>query len=440
MKRAFKSLVVATSLLAFLQASLLAQAPAPTAPATTTPASQPAFKPEELEQLVAPIALYPDALMAQILMASTYPLEVVMAARWVKANTQLKGDALKKEAEKQSWDETIKELVLFPTVLNMMSEKLDWTQKLGDAFLSQQKDVMDAAQRLRAKAQKSGTLKDSKELAIKTEPAAAGASVTQTIVIESKNPEVIYVPTYDPVTIYGPWPYPAYPPYYYYPPGYVPGAALFTFTAGVIVGSWISNGCNWGAGNVNVNVNRNTNINNINRNNINNGNRGGQRWEHNPDHRRGTGYRDTASQQKYSRRSDPQSMQSRENFRGRAEQGREQMAREGINNQRDLAGREIGGREGGREGGRDPGQTRDFGGGQGRDQGRNQGGAQQRDLGGGQSRDLGGGREGGRSSSSNAFGGGSGASARNSSSRGAASRGGGGGGARGGGGGGRGRR
>jgi hypothetical protein len=140
------------------------------------------FKQEELEQLVAPIALYPDSLMAQILMASTYPLEVVQAGRWAKKNKDLKGDALTAALEQQNWDPSVKSLVNFPQVLDMMSEKLDWTQKLGDAFLAQQKEVMDTVQKLRAKAEAEGNLKTTKEQKVVVE------KETQTIVIESSSP------------------------------------------------------------------------------------------------------------------------------------------------------------------------------------------------------------------------------------------------------------
>src|SRR5215475_7500246 len=137
------------------------------------------FKPEEIEQLVAPIALYPDSLVAQILMASTYPLEIVQADRWVKANKTLQGEALTAALEAQNWDPSVKSLVNFPQVLAMMSEKLDLTQKLGDAFLAQQKDVMDAIQRLRAKAQAQGNLKTTKEQNVIVEQAAAQTTVVE---------------------------------------------------------------------------------------------------------------------------------------------------------------------------------------------------------------------------------------------------------------------
>jgi hypothetical protein len=206
------------------------QSPAPAAAAA--PGAK-TFSQQELDQLLAPIALYPDALLAQVLMASTYPLEVVEADRWVKANPKLKEKALEDALQKQRWDPSVKSLAVFPQVLTMMSEKLDWTQKLGDAFLAQQKDVLATAQTLRNKAVKQGTLKDSKEQKVTTET----TGTTTVVKIEPTNPEVVYVPTYNPTVVYGSWPYPAYPPYYYYPPGYTAGAAFFGFAAGAFVGA-----------------------------------------------------------------------------------------------------------------------------------------------------------------------------------------------------------
>ena len=210
--------------------SACAQAPSS---ASSSAASGKSFSQEELDQLLAPIALYPDALLAQVLMASTYPLEVVSAERWVKANAALKDKALQDALQQQTWDPSVKSLAVFPQVLTMMSEKIDWTQKLGDAFLAQQKEVLATAQALRAKAAAQGTLKDSNEQKVTTD-ATGGTTV---ISIEPTNPEVVYVPTYNPTVVYGAWPYPAYPPYYYYPPGYVAGGALLGFTAGIIVGA-----------------------------------------------------------------------------------------------------------------------------------------------------------------------------------------------------------
>src|SRR5215467_8553756 len=173
----------------------------PAAPAQTAP-----LKPEEIEALVAPVALYPDDLLSQVLMASTYPLEIVYATRWVKANPNTKGDAAVKAVANETWDVSVKSLVAFPQVLEPMNDKLDWTQKLGDAFLDDQKAVLDAVQRLRAKAQDAGNLKSNEQQTVIVEPAT---TTTTTIVkIEPANPQVIYVPAYDPTVVYGAWAYP----------------------------------------------------------------------------------------------------------------------------------------------------------------------------------------------------------------------------------------
>jgi hypothetical protein len=263
----------------------------------------PLFRPEEIDQLMAPIALYPDSLLAQILAASTYPLEIVQAARFVEQNKSLKGEKLMQAAKDKDWDPSVKAMLEFPDVLLMMNEKLEWTEKLGDAFLSQQKDVMDSAQRLRQKAQESGNLKTTQEQKVVVE------QETKTIIIEPANPQVVYVPTYSPTVVYGAWPYPAYPPYPVYPYGYVAGAA-FTFAAGVAIGAawggyggW---GCGWGGGEVDVDVNRQ---NNFTKNNYNNsqkyqkkeGGGGGknQNWQHNPEHRKGAQYKDQRTAQKF---------------------------------------------------------------------------------------------------------------------------------------------
>ena len=376
-----------------------------------------AFKNEEIEQLVAPIALYPDALVAQILMASTYPLEIVSAARWSKANPKVTGKTLEDAMQKQTWDPSVKSLAAFPGVLAMMNDKLDMTQKLGDAFLGQQKDVMDAVQRLRAKAYAAGNLKSGKEQKVTTEQ----QGTTTIIVIEPAQPQVVYVPTYNPMVVYGPWPYPAYPPYYYYPPGYAAGTTFFVFTAGIIVGSAMWGRCNWHGNSVYVSVNH---YNSFNRTNINNGN-----WQHQPEHRKGVQYRDTASQQKYGG-GQRQGAESRDAYRGRDGQSGQDARRGADPSKGGGASDRAGGREagaGGREagaGGREAG-TADRAGGAGD---RTGGGA--RDPGGTQ-------RAGGREAG--AFDGvGQGGQTRDFSSRGASSHAGGGGGARAGGGGGRG--
>jgi hypothetical protein len=186
---------------------------------------QPLLGAAQLDQLVAPIALYPDPLLAQVLMASTYPLEVVQADRFAKANKKLKGDKLTQALDKQDWDASVKQLVSTPTVLATMSDKLDWTEKLGDAVLAQQADLMDAIQRLRAQAQANGKLETTKQQKVTVSQEAN----RQVIEIEPASPEIVYVPYYDPAVVYGAWPYPDYPPYYYPPgPGYVVGGAIAT--------------------------------------------------------------------------------------------------------------------------------------------------------------------------------------------------------------------
>ena len=243
------------------------------------------FTPEQLDQMLAPIALYPDALLAQSLMAASYPLEVVEAARWSKANPALKGDAAVAAVKDKSWDVSVKSLVAFPQVISQLSDNLDWMQKVGDAMIAQQQDVADSIQRLRARAADAGNLQSGKEQTVTSQ----GSGADRTIVIAPTNPEVIYVPAYNPNTAYGTWPYPAYPPTYYPPPpGYGYGSALLRglmFGVGIAAAGAIFGGWNWGRGNsyVNVNVNRAVNIDrNFNVNNINNG-----RWQHEPIHRQG---------------------------------------------------------------------------------------------------------------------------------------------------------
>lgn len=325
------------------------------------PATQPdvkAFKPEELEQIVAPIALYPDSLLAQVFMASTYPLEIVQAERWAAEQKDLKGDALTAELEKKDWDPSVKSLVNFPQVLTMMSKQLEWTTKLGDAFLADQKAVMAAVQKLRAKAQAEGNLKDTAQQKIIVEqPAPADVVVVQgaapppqIIKIESPSPEVVYVPAYNPAVVYGAWPYPAYPPPPpYYPPGYV-ASNLVSFGVGVAVGAawgYAWGGCNWGHGDVDIDIDRNTNINrNINRESYKadfqnrTANRQGDRnaFQHDPAHRKGVSYRDPASARQFGQAANMDAAKARESFRGRAEAGRQDIARGGADQFRGSGG------------------------------------------------------------------------------------------------------
>ena len=292
-------------------------------------ANQQIQKSEELDALVAPIALYPDTLLAEVLMASTYPLEVVQADRWVTENKALKGDQLKAAVDKQSWDASVKSLVATASVLTMMSSKLDWTQKLGDTVLAQQADVMDAIQRLRAKAQANNKLSSTKEqkVTVKKEQSK------QVIIIEPTVPDTVYVPYYNPAIVYGGWPYPAYPPYYFPPPAYIPGAIIgagIAFGAGYAIGRWASGGNYWGGGvgwgNNNININRSTNINNIG---------SGNNWQHNPAHRQGVRYSNTSVQQKFGNTNVRAGSQNRMDFRG---QSGNQVLRPGGGAQGNLGG------------------------------------------------------------------------------------------------------
>ena len=195
-----------------------------TAPPSAAAAGAPASK-EQLEQLLAPIALYPDSLLSQVLMAATYPADVAEAAKWVKAHPDNKGDSAVKAVENQPWDPSVQSLAAFPQILDMMGAQPDWVQKLGDAFLASSKDVLDAVQRLRQKAQQAGNLKSTEQqkVIVEQEP-----TTQQTVIkVEPAQPETVYVPAYNPTVVYGAWPYPSYPPYYYPPPPYYyPGGAL----------------------------------------------------------------------------------------------------------------------------------------------------------------------------------------------------------------------
>src|SRR5271157_2660999 len=189
------------------------------------------FSEAELDQMLAPIALYPDSLLAQILVAATYPDEVTAADRWVKANPGLKGDALNRSLEQQPWDESVKALAAFPQVLAMMASENDWTQRLGDAFMSQQADVTASVQRLRHQAYAAGNLQTTAEQKV----VVKGEYVD----IEPVNPEVVYVPRYNPVVVYGAWAWPASEPYVYAPvwPGVEVGAVgAFGFFPSIGVG------------------------------------------------------------------------------------------------------------------------------------------------------------------------------------------------------------
>jgi hypothetical protein len=260
------------------------------------------YSAEELDRLLAPIALYQDALLAQILMASTYPLEVVEAARWSRANSHLRPEDVENAMQQKPWDPSVKSLTAVPQVLEQMNENLEWTRELGDAFLLQQQDVMNTVQALRNRALAAGNLSSNDNLLVKRVISSQG----NVIVIESPQPDVIYIPSYNPTVIYGPWWYPS-PPYYIYPSTYVYPTGM-GFVTGIAVGAAIWGGFNWGYGNVNINVNR---YNNYNHTSINNGS-----WHHDPYHRRGVDYRGDYNSRPYNRYPDNHVNQPHQDFHG----------------------------------------------------------------------------------------------------------------------------
>ena len=305
--KAWRLRLLIVALLWCVPLSAMAQSPQPAAAPT-----QALLKPAELDQLLAPIALYSDPLLSQTLIASTYPLEVVQADRWAKSNASLKGDALTAGLAKQSWDDSVKSLVQVPTVLSMMADQLDWTQKLGDAMLAQQADVMDAVQRLRGRAQSNGKLQTTKQQTVTTKT----EDQKQYIVIEPTSPDEIYVPYYEPAAVYGDWPYPEYPPYYWPPPAGYFGAGVLAagiaFTAGYAIRHAFWGNCDWGRNQVNL-LNKNVNINNFNRNDRSNF----TNWQHNPDHRHGVKYNNADVRQKFAKNDIQAGKGARQDFRGK---------------------------------------------------------------------------------------------------------------------------
>ncbi|HWL73180.1 MAG TPA: DUF3300 domain-containing protein, partial [Burkholderiaceae bacterium] len=321
--------------------------PAPSSsaqPASPQPPGAELLKPEQLEALVAPIALYPDELLANVLAASTYPLEVVQADRWLKERKTLKGDALKKEVEKQSWDDSVKALTSTADVIAMMSDKVDWTKNLGDAVLAQQPDVMDAIQRLRSKAYDNKKLVTTKQQKVSVQT----QENKQAIVIEQADPNTLYVPYYDPATVYGAWPYAEYPPYYFGYPSYIGAgviAAGLAFGTAWAIGRWGNywgGGVNWGNRNLYVNhFNRTTNI--------------GNSWQHNAAHRQGVRYNNVNVQQRFGNNNIRAGASNRMDFRGRDGQqvlrpGQDRPG--GADRVGDRAGDRVGDRAGDRGGDR----------------------------------------------------------------------------------------
>jgi hypothetical protein len=438
----------------------------------STDQAAPKIPDDQLDSLVAPIALYPDPVLAQVLAASTYPLEIIQLQQWLANNPGLKDKALADAVAKQPWDPSVQSLAGLPDVVKRLADDIQWTTDLGNAFLAQQSDVMDAVQRMRKKAQDKGNLKSNEQQTVETQVIES----KPIIVVQQANPQVVYVPTYDPVVIYGAPIYP-YPPIYYPPAWYYPAGMAISFGIGVAMGAFWGGGwccgCGWGGGDITINRN-----NNFNRNaSLGGGNRAstlpsrsgggrnnlggaggvggvggvggpggaggvggpggvggvggaggvggvggpggvggaGDRWQHNPKHRGGAPYRDRATADRFGGTARGDSLANRQ------ASARQQLGRQGGN----LASNRAG--AGNRAAGGGPGNRA--------------GGTGNRSLGGGPdrigSRDLA--RNGG--GSRDAFGGGSrgynGSSARANSSRGSSSlgsRGGGGGFSRGGGG------
>jgi hypothetical protein len=303
---------------------------------TQEPAEQAAalLPADQLDSLVAPIALYPDPLLSQVLVASTYPLEVVQLQQWLAQNKGMDEKKMAEAVKKQDWDPSIQGLAALPDAVKLLSENIKWTTDLGNAFLAQQKDVMDAVQRMRKKAKDAGNLKSSDQVKVETKTVES----TQVIVVEQANPQVVYVPSYNPTVVYGAPVY-AYPPIAYPPVGYYAAGMAISFGVGVAMGAMWGGGwgygCGWGSNNVTINNNNNfvnnsnrNNINGGNRNNINNGNRvngGNSNWQHNPQHRGGAPYGDRGTANKYGGTARGDSMQSRQN-NARQTQARQQPA------------------------------------------------------------------------------------------------------------------
>jgi Protein of unknown function (DUF3300) len=439
----FRYVLVMLSTVAIVPGDTLAYMPLPRlAQAISSQDQATKIPPDQLDSLVAPIALYPDPMLAQTLAASTYPLELIQLQQWLLKNPGLKDKALADAVAKEPWDPSIQALAGLPEVVKRLADDIQWTTDLGNAFLAQQSDVMDAVQRMRKKAQDTGNLKSTEQQKVETK-VIENKSV---IVVEQADPQVVYVPSYDPVVVYGPPVYP-YPPIYYPPAGYYAAGIAISFGVGMMMGAFWSGGWGWGCGwggnnNININnnnnFNRNSNIGGGNRNNIGGGNRpsqqpgrgGGARgdssWKHNPQHRGGAPYGDRNTANKFGGTARGDSLSNRQ------ASARQQVGRQGGN----LASSRGGGAgASNRAGGAGAGNR---GGGAGVSNRAGGGGADRvgsRDV----SRGGGGNRD--------AFGGGSrgskgynGSSARASSSRGSSSmgsRGGGGGFSRGGGGGGR---
>jgi Protein of unknown function (DUF3300) len=301
-----------------------------------SPQSAATIPSDQLDALVAPIALYPDNLLSQTLVASTYPLEIIQLQQWLEKNSSLLKDQkrLADAVKQQPWDPSVQALAAMPDLVNRLADDVQWTTDLGNAFLAQQSDVMAAVQRMRHKAQDKGALQSNQQQTVQVQTVES----KEVIVIQQANPEVIYLPQYDPAYVYGPavYPYPSiyYPPYY----GGAYAAAAIGWGVGFAMGAFWGGGwgwgCGWGGGDINVNwnnnFNRNSNFNNFSGNRINNGNRVGNgnrptQWQHNPAHRGGAPYADQRTADRFGGTSRGDSLANRQ--RG----ARNQIGRQGGN-------------------------------------------------------------------------------------------------------------
>jgi hypothetical protein len=394
------------------------------------PAAETNIPNDQLDSLVAPIALYPDPILSQVLIASTYPLEIVQLSQWMQKNSKMPPEKMAEEVKKQQWDPSIQAMVVLPDLVKNLNENIKWTTDLGNAFLAQQNDVMDAVQRMRVKAKDKGALQSTEQQKVETKV----VENKEVIVIQPTKTEVVYVPSYNPTVVYGA---PAYPyPVYAYPPPPPPGAyvaaAAVTFGVGMMVGAaWGNNYCcnaGWGGGNNNVYINNSNNyVNNSNRQNVQGGNRnnvnsGNSSWQHNSQHRGGTPYSNSSTAQKYGGTAQGANRQAN----AQSQAGSRQQAGTSQSGNRGASANTMGAQGGNRGASASTSNRSGSGGGGG-------------DRIGGQSVSSGSGSRGGSSGGSGAFGG-SGGSSRSSSmassSRGSSSMGGGG--SRGGGGGSRG--
>src|SRR5712664_1949608 len=349
--RTLSAMVVAV---AIVPGDMLLSTPSPLP--SQSSAQAPKIPPDQLDSLVAPIALYPDPLLAQTLAASTYPLELIQLQQWLLKNAGLKDQALADAVAKQPWDPSIQALAGLPDVVKRLADDIQWTTDLGNAFLAQQGDVMDAVQRMRKKAQDNGNLKSAEQQRVETKVIDNKSA----IVIEQSNPQVVYVPSYDPLVVWGAPIYP-YPPIYYPPAGYYAAGLAISFGVGVMMGAFWSGGWGWGCGWGNNNINNNNNFNrnsNVggnrpsnqpvrgggNRGNIGGGNRGGDAsWKHSPQHRGGAPYRDRATADRFGGTTRGDSLSNRQ------ARARQQVGRQGGNlpSNRAVGGAGAGNRFGG---------------------------------------------------------------------------------------------